>query len=158
MRGRTKCYYCILQEQRLKKLASLTKKKERKLKTKKYQQSERKKLWNKAWEAQKQFLRKRDKNFQDLIECYCCGKLIPEKETEQMHRYHNKLDFDLRNIHLGCNRCNCWLHGNLGAYERHLVIDLGIEGSRQLEQDSLQHKGYSIEDLSKIIDNYKRWA
>ena len=122
--------------------------------TKTYQQSEKKKLHAKAWELQKQWLRKRDKNFQDLVECYCCGKLIPEKETHQMHRYHGKLDFDLRNIKLGCAGCNTYHHGNLGKYERRLIEDLGIEGAKRLESDASQHGGYSIEELKSIIGKY----
>jgi hypothetical protein len=44
------------------------------------------------------------------------------------------------------------LHGNLGNYERHLIKDYGLEWAEQLARDANQHKGYSLEDLKRIIN------
>ena len=114
-----------------------------------------KKLAKKAWLLQSVYLKKKNSNFQDLAECFTCKKLYPAKELHQGHRYHGKLDLDLRNIHLQCLRCNHFLSGNLGNYERNLILELGLDGALQLERDAAQFTKYSVEKLEKIIKEYE---
>lgn len=81
--------------------------------------------------------------------------MIPEKESQQGHRHHGKLDFDRRNINLQCVRCNKYLSGNLGNYERRQIEEHGIKWVKRLEIDAARHPGYSINDLEKIMENWK---
>ena len=144
--GRTICQSCLRKQEREKKLLSLAKKKERKLNSKKYQLSQRKKLMKECWAIMSEFVRRSEKGI-----CYTCGKQQNWKDSHAGHRHHGKLNFDGRNIHCQCPHCNTYLHGNLGAYERHLIEDIGLEGARQLERDAWKHgNNYSIETLNLI--------
>ena len=137
----------------LTKKQKLLNKKERKLKTKGYQERLKKKLFKKAWELQKQRLRKRA-NFQDLIECYTCYKLIPVKESQCGHFWHGKLDLDLRNIKIQCSGCNLFKHGNLTTYASRLIREHGQEWFLELDRDASRDRGYTIEQLQEIIKKY----
>jgi hypothetical protein len=82
--------------------------------------------------------------------CYTCKNMFDIKELQAGHRHHGKLDFDQRNLKPQCVRCNHFLSGNLGNYERNLIKDYGMKWAEKLERDSKQHPGYKKVDLIKI--------
>ena len=139
---------------KLTKKEKLLRKKARKVLTKGFAKSERKKLHKKCWELQKQYLRKKHSDFQGYVECYTGGELIPATESQQGHFHHGKLDFDLRNIHLQCAEDNLYKSGNLTNYSARLVQENGQEWFLQLNKDASRHTGYTIDDLKKIIEHY----
>jgi hypothetical protein len=148
------CYFHHREREKEKREEKKVKKLDRKLKTKKYQASEKKKWHKKAWNIFSKYVRRRSADFRGYTECYTCLKQFDWKELHAGHRHHNKLDFDERNINPQCAKCNTYLHGNLGNYERHLIEDYGLEEVKKLEQKANQHKGYSTEDLKTIFEKY----
>jgi len=141
------CYTCYRTREKKKKEEKALKKKLRKESTKKFQNSLKKTLMNKAWKLMSEWTRKRDKG-----ECYTCGKRDDLSSMHAGHRHHGKLNFDERNIHTQCAGCNTYLHGNLGIYERRLIQELGIEGAKQLEADAWEKgNNYSVEELGEIM-------
>lgn len=95
-------------------------------------------LEQRAWKVFSEYIRRRGADWRGNTTCFTCRRQYPWKEMHAAHRWHNKLDFDERNIKPCCNRCNNYLHGNLGAYERHLIEDYGMEWAKQLEQDAVR--------------------
>ena len=148
------CYRHYLEKCRLKRQEKL-KRLERKVKSKKFQKSEWKKLHKKCWELQKQYLRKKHSDFQGYVECYTGGELIPATESQQGHFHHGKLDFDLRNIHLQCAGDNLYKSGNLTNYSARLVQENGQEWFLQLNKDASRHTGYTIDELKEMIEKYQ---
>jgi len=149
------CFRHWQERERKLKQEKAQRKKERKESTKKYQESLRKRLKNKAWGLMSQWIRTKDIDFQDNVQCYSCLRKFHWKEMHAGHRWHGKLDFDERNIHPQCNHCNTYIGGNLGEYERHLIQDYGLEWSNQLKRDAERHQGYSIQELKDIIEELK---
>lgn len=112
--------------------------------TKKKLEAMRKRLFNKCWKLMSFAVRNKENNT-----CYTCGTTTGLMNAG--HRHHNRLSFDFRNIHCQCIRCNKWLHGNLGSYERQLIKDHSVKWSEKLEKDALEFgDNYSLEDLKKI--------
>jgi len=88
--------------------------------------------------------------------CYTCGVQKEISEMQAGHRHHGKLSLDERNIHCQCVKCNMYLSGNLGAYERRLIEEYGLEWSKQLERDAwLKGDNYSFEELEARIEELK---
>lgn len=110
----------------------------------------------KAWTLFSRYIRSKDANFDGYTECYTCRGMFQWKEMDAGHRWHNKLDFDPMNIHPQCVRCNKWLHGNLGLYERRLIEEYGLEAVKDLERRAAQHGGYKRHDLLEIIEKYAK--
>lgn len=113
----------------------------------------RKSLHKKLWDRQSLRIRKSAANFQDLVQCYTCSKFINYKEAQLGHFWHNKLDFDERNLRIQCIYCNHYKHGNLGKYAKRLIMENGLDWFNQLEADAAQHKGYTLTDLKKYEKN-----
>lgn len=110
----------------------------------------RKSLHKKLWDKQSIKIRSHNADFQGYTECYTCRKKYLWKEMDTGHRFHNKLDFDERNLKPQCVRCNKWLHGASGEYTARLIEDYGMDWYKQLERDAHQHKGYSFKDLKEL--------
>ncbi len=110
-------------------------------------------LHKQLWDRQSKKMRQSAANFQDYVECYTCLVMINWKEAQIGHFWHNKLDFDKRNLKIQCVRCNHYLHGNLGAYAKRLIIDYGVAWYDQLEKDKNSFKGYSMKELQLISNS-----
>lgn len=65
------------------------------------------------------------------------------------------LEFDERNIHGQCKRCNNYLSGNAVEYRKKLIQRFGPEFVEGLEADNTPRK-LTIEDLKQIKETYKR--
>jgi hypothetical protein len=130
-------------------LERANKKKERKFKTKKFIKTLEKRLFKACWALLSEIVRRKAKG-----KCYTCGKVNPRQETHAGHRWHHKLSLDLRHIHCQCAYCNTYQHGNLGAYERHLIEDHGIEWVKNLEKEAwAKGDNYTLEELKEIKIN-----
>lgn len=129
-------------------------KKSRHQQTKTFELGEKKKWHKKAWGAFSEYVRRRGADSRGMVACYTCYKKSPWQEMHAGHRYHNRLDFDLRNIHPQDPACNTYRHGELGEYERHLIEDNGLEFAQQLKKDAFQHHGYSLQELKNIYEEY----
>jgi hypothetical protein len=65
-----------------------------------------------------------------------------------------ELRFDELNVHLQCERCNTYLHGNLIAYRTALISKVGQSVVDWLEGPH-EPKKYSIDELRAIRDDYR---
>lgn len=65
-----------------------------------------------------------------------------------------ELRFEPMNIHLQCERCNTYLHGNLIAYRANLIQRIGLEAVDWLEGPHAPKK-YTVDDLKAIIATYR---
>lgn len=123
--------------------------------TKAYLEKKYKSLHKKAWNKFSFYIRNKGSE-NGYNKCYTCDKVLPIKKLQAGHFHHNKLDFDIRNVRSQCERCNCYLHGNLAKYATKLVKELGVEGMEKLEIDS-NTVSYSKEDLENIIVTYSKF-
>ena len=88
----------------------------------------------------------------DNYVCYTCKK----QGNEAGHYWHNKLDFDERNLRCQCPRCNRFLHGNLGQYAINLIDDFGREWFDKLDADAHQERSKkSRDELEALIQKYQ---
>jgi len=131
----------------------LTKEMEKKEKhklTKTYQKSRFKTLHKKAWSFISIYVRSQGVDEYGYNHCYSCEVRLPLRDLQCGHFFHNKLDFDLRNLKPQCSGCNLYKHGNLAPYGVKLSKELGVKGMEKLRLDS-HTTSYSNEDLEKII-------
>jgi len=149
------CYKHFREREKQKKEEKARLKKERKESTKGFQKNLRKKLHKKAWSLMSEWIRRKDANPDGYVECYTCRRIKHYKETNAGHYKHDKLDFDERNLKVQCVKCNQHNSGELDLYAERLISEYGLEWFNKLIKDAWSHKGYSIEDLSKIIEDLK---
>jgi hypothetical protein len=136
-----------------KKVKELEKKAKHKL-TKTCQKKEFKKLHRKAWKKISEYVRKQEANEFGMTPCYTCGGRFHYAALHCGHYLHNKLDFDLRNLKPQCPQCNLYLSGNLAVYGLRLAKENSVEWLEQLHLDA-NTTTYTIEDLERIIEQYK---
>lgn len=75
------------------------------------------------------------------------------------HLHHNVLDFDEKNIHCQCSRCNHYLSGNLQKYSARFIDKYGLDEFTALEiRASMALKGEkrSEEDYRKLIEELNK--
>jgi len=83
--------------------------------------------------------------------CFTCG----EGGNQAGHFWHNKLDFDERNLHCQCAGCNKWRHGNLAIYATKLVYLHGENWFEELSADAHREKSKkSRQELEELIKKY----
>jgi len=149
------CYFHFREHEKAKKEEKARLKKERHESTKGFKESIRKTLHKKAWKLMSEWIRRKDANLDGYNECYTCGHIKHYKEMNAGHFKHDRLDFDLRNLKCQCVNCNQHNSGRLDVYAEHLIRDYGLEWFNKLVQDAWSHKGYSVEDLTAIIEDLK---
>jgi hypothetical protein len=98
------------------------------------------------------FIRLRDKG----LNCISCNK--PSKKENAGH-YRSaggnpELRFNEDNVHLQCEYCNTYLHGNLIDYRINLIKKIGIEKVEWIEGKH-EPKKYSIPELIELKVIYK---
>jgi hypothetical protein len=116
------------------------------------------KIWktafDKAWKVWSIFIRQSFADNRGYCTCYTCEAVKHWKEMQAGHYHHGALDFDKRNIHPQCIRCNKWLSGNLGIYAEKLTKELGLKGMKKLRRDSEKIGKPTLKELEKIITKY----
>ena len=99
------------------------------------------------------FIRKRD----DGLNCISCSN--PAKKANAGHYFnannHWNVRFDERNVHLQCEYCNTYLHGNLLEYQNNLRKKIGTPNYVLLCQDAYKTRKFTRDELKEIIIIYK---
>ncbi len=147
--------YCMVNDECIKHFAEQTKLKawnERK----KTAKEDLKSLQDYILDAQKVFnkyIRLRDKG----KNCISCDKKALKENAGHMYSAggHYNVRFDENNVHLQCEYCNTFLHGNLLKYRENLVKKIGYEAFEKLTVDSQITRKFTIEELKQIIEHYK---
>lgn len=112
-------------------------------------------LKNEAWAKISVYVRSLGADWQGYTYCYTCLKRFHWKDLDCGHFFHNRLDYDLRNLRKQCTACNRFKHGNLGIYAIKLTQELGLKGIKQLEKDSIKKgNNYSRQELFDIINKF----
>jgi intein/homing endonuclease len=98
------------------------------------------------------YIRLRDKG----QPCISCSK--PAKKENAGH-YRSaggnpELRFEELNVHLQCEYCNTYKHGNLIEYRKNLINKIGLDKVEWLEK-SHEPANYNIEEVKEIIKTYK---
>lgn len=105
-------------------------------------------LKKKAWTVFSLWIRNRDKH------CVTCGSTQNLQAGHFIHR--DCLDFDERNIHAQCSRCNKFLSGNLIQYAMFMEEKYGRGIIQELDQLSKQIRKFRREELEEIISKYSK--
>ncbi len=121
------------------------------MKPKKIKHKSTKALHKKAWKLFSEFIRKSSGGI-----CFTCGVHKDYRDLDASHYIHNKLDFDVINIHACCTRCNRFLHGNLGVYAERLIAEYGEEAVAELRERSREEYKFTFIELEELIDNFKQ--
>ena len=101
------------------------------------------------------WIRNRDKN----TPCISCSNPVPKKINAGHYISSGKskfLTFNEDNVHLQCEYCNTYLHGNLIDYRENLIKKIGLEKVEYLEKNRHKTKKYTREELKEIIKIYKK--
>ena len=88
--------------------------------------------------------------------CISCGTLNGKRNAGHYlsTSARPELRFDEDNVHLQCERCNTYLHGNLIAYRVALLARIGVDGVARLEGPWPVRK-YRVDELRVIRDDYR---
>lgn len=106
-----------------------------------------------------EFIRLRDAGSNGFIRCFCCGKMLHWKKSENMHfipRQHMSLRFNEINCNAGCTYCNHFMNGNIEAYTLNLQK---VHGNDILERLMLiKNTPSKMGDFEAnvLIDHYKK--
>jgi len=139
-----------------------------------YAAKEREKKESKEWKERKKKMKRDLMTLQDYIKicqthfntyirkrdegqnCISCGK--PPKKANAGHYKsvgaHPELRFNELNVHLQCEHCNTYLHGNLIEYRKNLINKIGLEAVEELEKEHPPAK-YSKQEIKELTEIYK---
>lgn len=100
-----------------------------------------------------EYIRNRDKD-QPCISC--------QKRSNNYHAGHyiaqgssGFLRFEPLNVHAQCPSCNLFKHGNLINYRVNLVKKIGETRVRWLEDNRVEVKKWTREELNELFEKYK---
>ena len=110
-------------------------------------------LMKKAQKVFNTWIRKRDKG----LNCISCNK--PCKKENAGHYFssggHKNVTFNEDNVHLQCEYCNTFLHGNLLNYQVEIEKRIGGERLIKLHEEAHKTRKFTREELKEIIKKYK---
>ena len=110
-------------------------------------------LMKKAQRVFNTWIRKRDKG----LNCISCNK--PCKKENAGHYFssggHKNVTFNEDNVHLQCEYCNTFLHGNLLEYQVGIEKRIGGERLIKLHEQAHKTRKFTREELKEIIAKYK---
>jgi len=138
--------------------------------TKKNQKKKAQKEWNKEKKKRKEALKTKSDHLKELQvlfnkwirlrdkgnNCISCNKPC-KKENAGHYRSvggNPELRFEPLNVHLQCEYCNTYQHGNLIEYRKNLINKIGLCKVEWLE-GSHEPKHYNIDDIKKLKVVYK---
>lgn len=107
------------------------------------------------------YIRLRDADKNGYVKCYCCGKILHWKESQNMHfipRQHMSTRFSEVNCHAGCVKCNYYNNGNIEAYALHLKKDFGSDIVERLTIQKAQTSHISTFEYEVLIKLYKEMS
>ena len=108
------------------------------------------------------YIRLRDLGGNDYFKCIACGEIKPKSLGHASHFYnvghYDSLRYNPDNCHLGCSKCNTFLHGNLIYYRDNLFFKLGAKRFEDLKIQAGLYKrnGYKFSrtEIQEIIKLY----
>ena len=119
----------------------------------------RKKLMKKAWHVFSIHVRKSEADFAGYVKCCSCGMayIWDSGDIHAGHWLHDKLDYDKRNVHPQCYKCNLkwnWKKATVG-YAIYMAKRYGAKEMAQIQKDAyLKENNYTIIELQEIIKLY----
>lgn len=103
-----------------------------------------------CWNKFSQYVRMKERGV-----CFTCDKRDVWKNQQAGHFVHRDcLDFDERNIHCQCPRCNKWLNGNLIEYAVRLEKLYGFGIIRELKKLGDKIRIFKVGELEKLAKEY----
>ena len=105
-----------------------------------------------------EYVRRRDADERGYIRCYCCGKILHWKESQNMHfipRQHMGTRFDEVNCHSGCVKCNFYNNGNIEEYAIHLKKDFGNDIIERLTIKKQAGRKFSEFEYKILAKHYR---
>jgi hypothetical protein len=90
--------------------------------------------------------------------CISCNKKPLKENAGHFYNANNhwNVRFNELNVHLQCEHCNTYLHGNLIEYREGLINKIGITDYSILEDEARKTRKFSIDELKEIINTYKK--
>ena len=118
-----------------------------------------KKLNNKAWKLMSEWIRRRAADWRGFVMCVTCSKsfIWDSGQIHAGHWIHDKLDYDERNVHPQCRKCNYKYNKNVNTmYAIFMAKTYGAKGMAKIRRDA-DTKGnlYTYQELNEIIENLK---
>ena len=145
-----RCDVCLKTAQALKNLASIKKEKKAKQKEDLLTLQDYLKL---AQAVFNKWIRQRDQG----LNCISCDK--PCKKENAGHYFssgaHANVRFDENNVHLQCEYCNTFLHGNLIEYGVNLEKKIGKDEFTILREKAYLTKKFTKDELKELLLKYK---
>jgi hypothetical protein len=131
----------------------------------------KKKDWNKEKKERKEKLKTTSDYVKELeavfnkyirlrdtgLPCISCNKYNIKKKNAGHYRSKGgfpELRFDELNVHLQCEYCNTYLHGNLIDYRINLITRIGLDKVEWLESKHMPKK-YTKNELLEMKELYK---
>jgi hypothetical protein len=89
--------------------------------------------------------------------CISCSKPALKENAGHFYNANNhwNVRFNELNVHLQCEYCNTYLHGNLIEYRENLITKIGFYKFSVLKHESDKTRKFSIDELKEIISIYK---
>jgi hypothetical protein len=89
--------------------------------------------------------------------CISCNKPALKENAGHFYNANNhwNVRFNEDNVHLQCEYCNTYLHGNLIQYRESLINKIGSNNYDILTAESDKTRKFSIDELKEIISVYK---
>jgi len=131
----------------------------------------KKKEWNKEKKERKERLKTKGDYLKEVqtvfnkwirlrdngLNCISCKKKCKKENAGHYRSVGSspELRFEPLNVHLQCEYCNTYLHGNLINYRINLIKKIGIKNVEWLESNH-NVKRYNIDDLIKLKEYYKK--
>ncbi len=165
MQHRTHNWECAIQFQ--KELTEKRKAKDHRRIKKEFKQNDKTHLVKVAQQVFNKYIRTRDKD----LPCISCGYTFGidlESDSERTYVHirqahagylkpvggNDNLRFNEDNVHKQCSICNNHKSGNVGEYEKQLILKIGKDRVDAL--DIKEVKSWTVEELKEIIDTYKQ--
>lgn len=146
-----RCDICLKTAQALKNLAIMKKEKKIKQKEDLLTLQDYLKMTQQVFNA---WIRHRDKG----LNCISCDK--PCKKENAGHYFssggHANVRFDEDNVHLQCEYCNTFLHGNLILYGVNLEKKIGKDEFTILREKAYEEKKFTKIELKELLLTYKQ--
>ena len=88
--------------------------------------------------------------------CISCGKKCKKENAGHYRSVGScpELRFEPLNVHLQCEYCNTYLHGNLINYRINLIKKIGVEKVEWIESNH-DPKRYTKEQIEELKNIYK---
>lgn len=137
-----------------------------------------KKLQKKAWDQKKKQIKDDLKTTTDYLKeaqywfnkiirerdkdkpCISCGVSLQGRKYDAGHYFsqggHSAVRYHVNNCHAQCVKCNRDLSANLIEYRKGLIERIGEAKLMELYELAYQERKYDIEELKKMIQEYKK--